>query len=180
MLQRGNTASVADTARVLGHAPRPVDQFIAPGEAAALRLRSRLAWLLPMLRLAVAIVWIVTGIVSMGLYPPASSYELLARAGVPPMLQPLALYGAALLDLAFGVLTLLPLAAHWRRRLWSAQAGLILGYTAIISLRLPEFWLHPYGPLLKNLPMLAVLWLLWILDEPARRPESRPTPASRP
>jgi len=40
----------------------------------------------------------------------------------------------------------------------------IVGYTAIISLRLPEYWLHPYGPVLKNLPMLAVLWLLYVVD----------------
>jgi hypothetical protein len=36
--------------------------------------------------------------------------------------------------------------------------------------RLPEFWLHPYGPVLKNLPMLAALWLLLELE---RDPETR-------
>ena len=36
--------------------------------------------------------------------------------------------------------------------------------------RLPEFWLHPHGPMLKNLPMLALLLLLWRL-EPAPSPE---------
>jgi hypothetical protein len=30
----------------------------------------------------------------------------------------------------------------------------------IITVRLPEFWLHPFGPLLKNLPMLAGIFLL--------------------
>jgi hypothetical protein len=40
----------------------------------------------------------------------------------------------------------------------------IVGYTAIITLWLPEYWLHPYGPVLKNLPLLAVLWLLYALD----------------
>ena len=51
-----------------------------------------------------------------------------------------------------------------RRLLWRGQAGLIVLYTVIISWRLPEFWLHPYGPLLKNLPMLAVLLLLYTLE----------------
>ena len=46
------------------------------------------------------------------------------------------------------------------RWLWRAQAALIVLYTAIITWRLPEYWIHPYGPLVKNLPMLAALWLL--------------------
>jgi hypothetical protein len=35
----------------------------------------------------------------------------------------------------------------------------------VIALRLPEFLLHPYGPLTKNLPMLAAIWLLYQLEE---------------
>jgi hypothetical protein len=41
----------------------------------------------------------------------------------------------------------------------------MLGYTAIISIRLPEFWIHPYGPILKNLPMLVALILLYQLEK---------------
>jgi hypothetical protein len=110
------------------------------------------------------LVWIVPAVVSLGLYPVADSYLLLARAGVPPALQPLALYGAALLDLALGVLCVLPRRPRW---LWLAQIALIAGYTAIISARLPEYWLHPYGPLSKNVPMLAVLWWLHLTEERA-------------
>jgi len=85
---------------------------------------------------------------------------------VPEALRPLALYGAAALDLAFGALSLAPRRPAW---LWTAQAALILAYTLIISVRLPEFWLHPYGPILKNLPMLAALLLLARLDRPEAR-----------
>jgi hypothetical protein len=80
---------------------------------------------------------------------------------VPPRWAPLFLYGAAGLDLVLGVLTLV---LKRRVGLWLAQIALIVGYTAIISVRLPEYWLHPYGPVLKNLPMLAVLWLLYAVD----------------
>jgi hypothetical protein len=41
---------------------------------------------------------------------------------------------------------------------------LIIGYSAIIAWRLPEFWLHPFGPLTKNLPMLAAIALLYALE----------------
>ncbi|KQU71435.1 MULTISPECIES: SDR family oxidoreductase [unclassified Rhizobacter] len=162
MLQRGNAAPATDITRLLGHAPREVAGFVRPGEAQAWRDAARLAWVLPLLRMSLAFVWLLTAAVSFGLYPVADSYALLQRTGVPPAWQPTMLYGAAALDLVLGLLTLWPPTA--RRWLWLAQAALILFYTAVISWRLPEFWLHPYGPLSKNLPMLAVLAALLALD----------------
>jgi hypothetical protein len=166
MLERGNTGSAARITELLGRFPRAVRDFIAAQDKAPTRLQAKLAWLLPVLRVSIALVWIVTGIVSLGLYPVQESYALLARTGITGALAPLMLYGAALLDLAFGIGTL-ALKRH-RRWLWLAQLGLIGFYTVIISFRLPEFWLHPYGPLLKNLPMLAAIWLLLELEEPDR------------
>ena len=162
MLERGNTAPVDATRALLGHDPRPVEAFVTPDAAAAASTHAALAWLVPLLRLSIALVWIWTGIVSLGLYPVEQSYALLARLGVGGIVAPLLLYGAAVLDLALGVATL---AMRRRRWLWRAQIALILGYTLLISIWLPEFWLHPYGPVLKNLPMLAAIWLVATLEE---------------
>jgi uncharacterized protein YbjT (DUF2867 family) len=160
MLDRGNTGDPALTARLLGHAPRPVSQFITnPG---AERTRAKLGWLLPVLRFSIAAVWILTAIVSYGLYPVEDSYALLGRSGIPEALQPLMLYGAASFDLALGLGILF---LGRRRRLWLAQLALIGFYTVVIAVKLPEFLLHPYGPLTKNLPMLAAIWLLYELEE---------------
>jgi len=162
MLERGNTADAAPVSMLLGRAPRAAGDFIGKTEARTVRIQAQLNWLLPLLRWSIALVWIVTGIVSLGLYPVEDSYALLARVGITGMLAPLMLYGAAVLDLAFGIGILV---LRKRRLLWLAQAALILFYTAIISWRLPEFWLHPYGPLLKNLPMLAAIWMLLELED---------------
>jgi uncharacterized protein YbjT (DUF2867 family) len=160
MLDRGNAADPGMTTRLLQHPPRPVTEFIRdPG---AERARAKLGWLLPVLRLSIAAVWIITAIVSYGLYPVEASYELLARTGIPAELQPLMLYGAATFDLLLG-LGILFLAR--RRWLWLMQLGLIGFYTVVIAIKLPEFLLHPYGPLTKNLPMLAAIWLLYELEE---------------
>ncbi len=166
MLLRGNVAPAHDTQSLLGRSPRPASRFVATRWAPAARTHALVGALAPVLRLAMALVWIVTGIVSLGVYPVSDSLALLARVGVhgPPALA--MLYGAASLDLALGVATL---AMRRRRALWRVQAALILGYTALITWRLPEYWLHPYGPILKNLPMLAVLWLLDALEAPSPR-----------
>jgi uncharacterized protein YbjT (DUF2867 family) len=160
MLDRGNTADPALTAQLIGQPPRPVEQFITEREAE--RARAKLDWLLPILRWSIALVWLVTAAVSFGLYPPAASYELLARTGIPEPLRPLMLYGAAGLDLLLGLGIVF---VRRRRWLWLAQLVLIGFYSVVIAFRLPEFLLHPYGPLTKNLPMLAAIWLLYQLEE---------------
>jgi uncharacterized protein YbjT (DUF2867 family) len=161
MLERGSTADVAPLAALLGRMPRPVEAFVAPPLADAIRARAVLAWQLPLLRLSIAAVWIWTGIVSLGLYPVGHSYALLERLGITGSLATISLYGAALLDIALGVATL---ATRRRRWIWRAQIAIIVGYTVLISVWLPEFWLHPYGPLTKNLPLVVAIWLVATLE----------------
>jgi uncharacterized protein YbjT (DUF2867 family) len=163
MLERGNTAPAESTQRLLGRPARAVESFIEREHATSARVQGLLAWLLPLLRLSIALVWIVTGLLSFGLYPVQDSYALLARLGITGALAPVMLYGAAALDLALGVATLV-----LRRRvlLWWTQIALMLGYMGLITWALPEFWLHPFGPILKNLPMLAAVALLLALEEP--------------
>ena len=160
MLERGNAGDPGMTTQLLGHPPRPVSRFIT--DAAGARVQAKLGWLLPVLRYSIVAVWLITAIVSYGLYPVEASYELLARTGVPPQLQPLMLYGAATFDLLLGLGILLFSRRRW---LWLMQLGLIGFYTVVIAIKLPEFLLHPYGPLTKNLPMLAAIWLLYELEE---------------
>ncbi len=161
MLERGNTADAQATRQLLGHDPRSVEAFIAPAQRRSVATEAKLVWLLPLLRVSIALMWIITGIVSLAVFPQSDSYALLARTGITGKLAPIALTGAALLDLALGVASL----ALRRRWLWWSQIALILAYTLIISWRLPEFWAHPYGPILKNLPILAALLLLAHLEE---------------
>ena len=109
-----------------------------------------------LLRLSIAIVWIVTAALSAGIYPVEESLALLARVGLTGAAAPAALYAAATLDLAIGVATLIVR----RRWIWTFQLAVILGYTVVITAFLPEQWLHPFGPVLKNLPLLAAILIL--------------------
>jgi uncharacterized protein YbjT (DUF2867 family) len=157
MLLRGNVASPTRIAAVLGRPSKPVEAFIAPDERRAMANEARLGWLLPLLRAAIGVVWIATAIVSLGVYSVSESYALLARVGLSGGVATAALYGAAAIDLAFGIGVFV---LRDRRWLWRAQALLIVVYSVIIAIKLPEYWLHPFGPVLKNLPMLAAIALL--------------------
>lgn len=172
MLLRGNAAPAAPFAQLLGRSPRPVSSFVEPQRADALRQEAVLGTWLPVLRWAVALLWIWTGIVSLGLYPVADSLALLARVGLEGPIASVALYGAAALDLVLGLATLLVPAGR-RGPVWAAQLLLILGYTVLITLFLPEYWLHPYGPISKNLPLLAAIALLWAVEPRPAPPGAR-------
>lgn len=163
MLERGNVADPQPFERLLGRPARAPEQFLGEHGSRAHHAQAVLAIMVPALRFCIALVWLWTAIVSFGLYPAKHSLAMLREVGVSEVLAPIALYGAAMLDLLLGVLTL-SLSAPRRRWLWLAQILLIVGYTLIITVRLPEQWLHPFGPISKNLPMLAALVLLWFYD----------------
>jgi uncharacterized protein YbjT (DUF2867 family) len=160
MLRRGNVADPGPFRQLLGRPLREPGRFVRT--PAALAALGRMGWLLPVLRLAIAAVWIVTAWVSLFAWPVPDSLVLLERSGIPPALAPLMLYGASALDFAIGIGIL---ALRRRRWLWLVQAALIGFYTVVIAWKLPEFLAHPYGPLTKNLPMLAAIWLLYECEE---------------
>jgi len=157
MLNEGNTAEATATAKVLGRAPAGVDAFIRPQDAPALRQEGLAAWRPPLLRGALALTWIGTAICSAFIYPQAASLDLLTRVHLHGALALAVLYLASALDFILGVATLL----RPGRRLWAAQVLLIAGYSVLIAIALPEFLWHPFGPILKNLPILALLFVLF-------------------
>lgn len=116
---------------------------------------------LRLMRLVLAIVWLVTGVLS--ICNQQSSLNLLTPVGLSGAIALAALYLAAGLDILLGLLTL-----FWHGKLlWTIQACLILVYTVIISVWLPEYLRHPFGPILKNLPLLLMLWLLYKYEKQA-------------
>lgn len=112
---------------------------------------------LKIIRITLAVIWIVTGLLSLGIYPEQHSLELLARLSLNDTSARVALYLAAGLNIILGLLTLF----ITKKALWLFQALLVLIYTLLITLWLPEYWLHPFGPILKNLAVLTLLWLLY-------------------
>lgn len=112
-----------------------------------------------LLRLSLAAVWLLTALASWH-FPQAESLALLAQTGLQGSAALAALYAGITLDAAMGLLTLLNLHAM-QKWLWLAQGIVIISYSSIIVIFLPEYALHPFGILSKNLPMLAILWLLW-------------------
>lgn len=163
MLLRGNTGNPRPFEQATGIKPKALKKALEEVECKpADRLFARLYFALPLLRVSVAILWIATGIISAFLYPAEKSYELLAQVGITGWLAPAMLYGASFLDLLLGAAML----ANYRIKLVATvQMMVIFIYSAIIAVKLPELWLHPFGPVAKNIPLLAATFLLIMTAE---------------
>lgn len=157
MLERGNVADPAPVAAALGRAPREAIPFAPPEMGSAVRSWVREPWSMLLMRWSLACIWVVTGLLSLGIFPVEESLSLLARLGLVGWSASVALYGAAGLDLLLGLGVLL---LRRRRLLWRIQFALIAGYSVAIALALPEFLLHPFGPVLKNVGLLAMILVL--------------------
>ena len=154
MLRTDNSASPHAAATLAVRRLRAPAAFATAAE----RLPALLFWTLLAARLAIAAVWLATALVCFA--DLAAGTALLREAGLPPAWRaPLVWLGAGM-DLVLGVLVL------WRptRAVWAMQLALVLGYTALITWLAPAWWAHPFGPVLKNLPMLAWFALFLQLD----------------
>ncbi|CAM3496371.1 DoxX-like family protein [Polaromonas hydrogenivorans] len=116
-----------------------------------------------LLRWSLIAVWLGTAAVSL-LERDGQSAQLLHAAGLsqPLLVQALIVSGAAA-DLALGL-------ALWLRPVrttYLAALALMLLMTLAATVLLPALWLHPLGPVLKNLPIAALLWVLAQTPSPA-------------
>lgn len=155
MLGRGNSADPGSIAELLGRPPlNMASQLFDKPASQAERWHAALYFLKPLLRFSIALVWLWSGITSLLFYPHKLSYQLLADTGITGIGAPLTLYGLAALDIVLGLATL---ARFHSTRLMLWQFWLVLAYSVVVALRLPEFVFHPFGPLLKNIPFLICL-----------------------
>lgn len=163
MLLIGNTADPTPFINATGIRPKSLKEVLNqnPSQQAD-QWHARLYFLRPLLRFSIAFVWISAGLVSAFLYPREESYRLLAQAGISGVLAPLALYGASAIDVLLGILSLVK---YRIRLIGSVQLVCIVVYSAIIFLRLPEFWLHPFGPLTKNFPLFVAILVMMAIED---------------
>jgi hypothetical protein len=108
------------------------------------------------LRLSIVAVWLATAVVSVGELEGQSASLLLAAGVQDPALVRLLVLSGAGLDAALGLALLL------RPARWSYLAALVVMalMTVVATALEPALWLHPLGPLTKNLPIAAILLVL--------------------
>jgi hypothetical protein len=164
MLRYGNVADARPFAEAAAFAPRGFAAGLAGQPATAQdRAQARLYPVRPILRWSLALVWLLSGVVSLLPGGFALGAATLGPFGLGAMaISTVVILGAAA-DLAIGIALLL----RWRVRLvgWISLA-VMLAYTGIATIVTPQHWFDPLGALLKNLAVLgATLAMLALEDE---------------
>ncbi len=172
LLERGNTSLANAAPRLLKRAPSAmaVGLRVTP-PAAAIDLRVTLSPAVSsLLRASIACMWLYTALVSALLPQESGVLHLLARCGFSGDAGVLMLIASCALNTALGV-AILRRPGPWT---YALQIGAVLGYTLTAAVNMPELTIDHCGPLAKNLPLLAMLMLLWLAA-----PTTSPTKATR-
>lgn len=159
LLKRGNTTAVNAAQSLLGRAPTALQDGLAvtPPQP-ALDLQVALSPVVDrLLRVALACMWLVAALVTLG-WPQACGVlhrlqccGFAGQAGVAVMLA------SCSLNLALGLAVLLRPAPA----VYALQMAAVLGYTFTAAVNVPELTLDHGGSLVKNVPVLALLLVLW-------------------
>jgi uncharacterized protein YbjT (DUF2867 family) len=162
MLKQENFADVTPLRNFLGRMPLgPEETLFKAHSTAKDKLMADLYFMRPALKLVIAFVWIWSGLVSAFFYPHEQGLLLLNDVGISGPYSSFVLYIAAGLDVSIGLLMLLNY--KLRELLWF-QMTVILVYTVILTFLAPYHWFHPFGPVLKNLPLLLAIYTLLVLE----------------
>lgn len=164
LARRDNLASPEPLAATCGYRSAPVNSRLQQWPQRAQSITSSLQ---PLVLAVLVLIWLGTAFVCLG---PGFDWGLriMAEAGVEGWLARLAVTAGALLDALLGIGLLL---GRWRRWALRAQIVLMLGYSLIITLLLPNYWFDPFLAVGKNAAVLLLsLWLLWLTPSPQEKP----------
>lgn len=120
-----------------------------------------LSMLFPLLRITIAFIWIYTGVISAFITPKEISIQLLNDVGIFDSTAIFLLYFTSISEIILGLLVL---KSKFTNLLSLIQILLIISFTLILSFRTTGFWLDPFGPLSKNIPLLGGIIVLWAYE----------------
>ncbi|HET7792110.1 MAG TPA: SDR family oxidoreductase [Rhizobacter sp.] len=169
LLERGSVPRENALPALLGRMPTAMAQGLAvSAPEPLLDLRVHLSPAMACAaRLSLAFMWLYTALISALLPQQSGVRQLLARCGFEGQVGVAALVFSCSLNVALGLLSLRR-ATPWLQAL---QVAAVIGYTVTAAIHMPELTLDHCGPLVKNLPVLALIVLLWCAaNEPAVRP----------
>lgn len=161
MLQRGNHANAQAMVQHFGFMPKSLAASLSANTQrhAHNQWQQQRQWQqrFALLRYSLAMLWLWTAWVSVAEFPLAESGHWLGTMGIPDAWQTPLTVMAAALDALIGVALWLN---YQPRCTLKFSLQLMLLYSVLLTLFLPELWLHPFGPISKNIPLFAASFLL--------------------
>jgi hypothetical protein len=163
-ITHGNAGDPAPFTAATGIQPRRMaDAMIARPATAQDLWHARLYLLRPFLRLALALLWIWTGVSVLFLANRAEGYDLLRAAGLPENLLSISWLVGGYVDLGLGVWLLF---TNHVARVAAIMLAVTAFYLFALSLAVPQLWAAPLGALPKTLiVMLLTVVVMAVAEE---------------
>ena len=106
---------------------------------------------------SLSFLWIFTGLTSI-FFSPEIGYQILAGANITGALADISIIGGGALDIMLGLWLL----TAFRIKLCClVQITVITLYTVLLTIIDASFWLHPFGPITKNFPVLVLILFIY-------------------
>jgi len=160
----GNTGDADAFEQAIGFRPRKFASALVARPAGTQDLwHARFYLMRPLIRLALAFLWLASGIAGIA-GSAGAAQTVLSPFGLFAGVALVLAWTASVVDLAIGAGLLMA----WRPRLLGViQITVVLAYTVVLTLLAPDLWLDVFGPLVKNIPILALI-AVWMVIEDER------------
>ena len=116
--------------------------------------------LLAAAKYSIAFVWAFTGLTSL-FFSPEIGYKILAGGNISGSLADVAIYAGGFLDIVLGLWLLTGVKT---KLCCMVQVTTVATYTLLLTFIDIGFWLHPFGPITKNLPIIVLIGYIYVND----------------
>jgi len=106
---------------------------------------------------SLAFLWVFTGLTSI-YFSPEIGYEILASANITGSMASFSVYAGGALNIVLGLWLLTSVKT---KLCCLVQIAVIASYTLILTVIDMSFWLHPFGPITKNIPIVVLIGYLY-------------------
>lgn len=117
------------------------------------RWHAQLYFVAVLVTFALSATWVLSGMIGLWVLPDIGE-KVAGRLGLFGLAADIAAFGACVMDIAVGLWV-----ASRRVPGFCAlvQMVIVLVYSVVLGIAIPELWIDPFGSLVKNLPMLALI-----------------------
>ncbi|WP_342169974.1 NAD(P)H-binding protein [Rickettsia endosymbiont of Seladonia tumulorum] len=161
MLLQPNIANKKDFIDFTSIIPRNLQQGLTTEPLTVQSIwHARLYFLKPIIKIALGLFWIMTGIIS-SIFAYDASKQIIISLGFNKQIAPYILYGSCFMDIILGILLIIK---NKISSICSLQILLILSYTSLLTYLKPILWLDPLGPILKNIPIILLTLVIMAIE----------------
>ncbi|HSC76726.1 MAG TPA: DoxX-like family protein [Pseudomonadales bacterium] len=116
-------------------------------------------------RLSLCFLWLFTALTSV-LWGRNAGYAVLAQHNIQGATADLCINAGGILDTIIGLWLLTACHLKWCYRF---QILVVTVYSILLTIIDASYWLHPFGPITKNIPIVALLFILLQSDKAIRK-----------